>query len=154
MSTDEVCANCGIAEVDDVKLEECDGCDLVKYCSNNCREQHREQHEEECKKQKEVHDKKIFSQPDGTHLGECPLCFLPMPIDPTKYGFWTCCSNSICYGCVVANCKSNKHDVAKAMRCPFCREPANHKESDKKLTKRAKANDPAALSRLEMLQRR
>ena len=29
-----VCANCGIAQVDDIKLEECDGCDLVKYCSN------------------------------------------------------------------------------------------------------------------------
>ena len=25
-----VCASCGIAEVDDVKLEECNDCDLVK----------------------------------------------------------------------------------------------------------------------------
>ena len=45
---DKVCANCGIAEVDDIELEECDGCDLVKYCSDKCREEHREQHDEEC----------------------------------------------------------------------------------------------------------
>ena len=41
----EVCANCGIAGVDNIKLEDCDGCDLVKYCSDGCRELHREQHE-------------------------------------------------------------------------------------------------------------
>ena len=41
-----VCANCGVAEIDDIKLEECDGCDLVKYCSNKCKEEHQEQHEQ------------------------------------------------------------------------------------------------------------
>ena len=31
------CANCGIAQVDDIKLKICDGgCDLVKYCSDRC----------------------------------------------------------------------------------------------------------------------
>ena len=68
------CANCGIAEVDDIKLEECDGCDLVKYCSDNCKDEHREQHEEECKKRTaELHDKELFTQPDGSHLGESSL---------------------------------------------------------------------------------
>jgi len=44
MSTDddEVCANCGISAVDDVNLEECPDCDLVKYCSDKCQGQHRE----------------------------------------------------------------------------------------------------------------
>ncbi len=46
---DEVCASCGIAEVDNVKLEKCT-CDIVKYCSDGCRDKHREQHDEECKK--------------------------------------------------------------------------------------------------------
>ena len=41
---DVCCANCGIAGVDDIKLEECNDCDLVKYCSDKCREEHREQH--------------------------------------------------------------------------------------------------------------
>ena len=35
-----VCAWCGIAAVDNITLEECDGCDLVKYCSDKCQEGH------------------------------------------------------------------------------------------------------------------
>ena len=66
-----VCANCGVAEVDDIKLEDCEGCDLVKYCGGKCMENHREQHEEECKKRGlELHDKELFSQPLGSHYGE------------------------------------------------------------------------------------
>src|SRR6056300_567262 len=96
---DDVCANCGISEVDEIKLEDCDGCDLVKYCSDKCKEEHREQHEEECKERaKKLHDDDLFTQPDSTHLGECPLCFLPMPIDPNKCRYKSCCSNFICMG--------------------------------------------------------
>ena len=81
----DVCANCGAAEVDDVILEECNDCDLVKYCSDNCREDHREEHDEECKKrQAELYDKTLFTQPDSSHHGECPICFLPLPIDIQK----------------------------------------------------------------------
>lgn len=40
------CASCGIAAVDDVKLKDCNGgCDLVKYCGDDCQENHREQHD-------------------------------------------------------------------------------------------------------------
>ena len=62
------CANCGIAEVDEIKLlEDCTDCDLVKYCSDKCRQDHREEHDEECKKrQSELYDKKIFTQPDSS----------------------------------------------------------------------------------------
>jgi hypothetical protein len=147
---DICCANCGIAEVDDIKLEECDGCDLVKYCGDNCRENHREQHEEECKNRRALlHDRKLFTQPDETHLGECPLCFLPMPLEGSKSLFKTCCSELICKGCVYANAKSNLHDEMKAKRCPFCRElPVQGEENRKRLMKRVKANDPAALSHM------
>jgi hypothetical protein len=67
------CANCAVAEVDDIKLDTCcDGCDLVKYCRDKCMEEHREQHDEDCKKRKvELHDKQLFTQPPGTHQGEC-----------------------------------------------------------------------------------
>ena len=83
---DVVCANCGIAEVDEIKLVDCDGCDLVKYCSDKCREEHREQHHEECKRRAgELHDKRLFTQPDRNHIGECPICFLPCQL--------SCCSN-------------------------------------------------------------
>ena len=143
---DIVCANCGIAEVDDINLEDCDDCDLVKYCSDKCREDHREQHEEECKERKALlHDRKLFTQPDETHLGECPLCFLPLPIDLRKSAFLSCCSQIVCLGCMYANMISNKHDLEKARRCSFCREPVAVDEHHKKMMERIKANDPAAL---------
>ena len=145
---DICCANCGTAEVDDIILEECDGCDLVKYCGDVCREEHREEHEEECDKRKaKLHDKELFTQPDETHLGECPLCFLPLPVDPRKSMFWSCCSETICIGCVHANIMSNLHNPMKARCCAFCRTPssASEEETRKRLKKRIKANDPAAL---------
>ena len=145
-AADVCCANCGAAEIDDIKLEECGGCDLVKYCSDKCREEHREQHEEECKKRKaELHDNELFTQPGCTHHGECPICFLPLPIDRSKSIFWSCCSNVICNGCDYANFISNKHDKTKVRSCAFCREPANDVENDNRMMKRVKANDPAAM---------
>ena len=98
---EDVCASCGIAALDDVKLKLCDGgCDLVKYCSDNCQETHREQHEQECKKRKaELHDKELFTQPDISHHGECPICCLPLPIDTTKSIMMGCCCKVICNGC-------------------------------------------------------
>ncbi len=148
---DICCANCGAAEIDDIKLEECDGCDLVKYCSDKCREEHQERHREECKiRVKELHDRKLLDQSDETHLGECPLCFLPLPIDPRKHVFMSCCSETVCMGCVGAHCKANKYDRVKAGKCPFCREPgaSGDKQARKRLMKRVKANDPAALRHL------
>ena len=143
------CANCGIAGVDEIKLEKCTDCQSVSYCSNKCREEHREQHEEECKERKEeFHDRQLFNQPDISHLGECPLCFLPMPLDKRKSIFSSCCSEIICKGCVYANFKSGGGD-----RCSFCREPVGsdiedsrrEEERNKRLMKRIKAKDPAAL---------
>ena len=143
VQSDVCCANCGIAEVDDIKLKECDGCDLVKYCSDKCREDHREQHEEECKKRKaKLHDKKLFRQPDGSHLGECPLCFLPMPLDMNKYTMKSCCIKTVCDGCLYVHHVRNRIET-----CPFCREPGtgDDEECKRRMMKRVKANDPAAL---------
>jgi len=134
---DICCANCGVAEVDDIKLKDCDGCDLVKYCGDKCTGGHREQHFEECKmRRKELHDKELFNQPDGSHRGECPLCFLRMPLDIKKSTFYSCCSKSICDGCVVAHQKSGG-----GHSCPFCREPMpdDDEEIEKRMRKRIKA---------------
>ena len=84
--SDTCCASCGIPAIDDIKLKSCDGgCDLVKYCSDKCQENHKEQHEEEC-----LCDKKLFTQPDGSHMGGCPICCLPLPIDASKSTAMTC----------------------------------------------------------------
>src|SRR6056300_1530547 len=94
---DVCCANCGVAEVDDIKLKECDGCDLLKYCSNKCREEHRDQHDEECRKRKaKLHDDDLFQQSEISNLGECPICFLPLSLDPMKYMVKSCCSKIVC----------------------------------------------------------
>jgi hypothetical protein len=152
VSSDEadknVCANCGIAGVDNIRMEDCDGCDLVKYCSDNCREEHREEHREECqKKADKLHDKRLFTQPDGTHLGECPICFLPMPLDASKTTFMSCCGQTICNGCCYAHMMSNKHNRVKASRCLFCRTSAmDVEEYRKRRNERIEANDPAVLS--------
>ncbi len=149
---DVCCANCGIAGVDDVQLEDCNGCDFVKYCSDECREEHREQHDEECNKRaNQLHDKELFSQPDGSHLGECPICFLPLSIDRRKSMVILCCSRIVCKGCVYDNVMANKHDPIKARRCPFCREPGtDDAEYRKRRTERIEANDPVALSQMGM----
>ncbi len=144
----DVCANCGIAGVDNIKLVECSDCDLVKYCSDKCREDHREEHKEVCKKRAdELHDKRLFTQPEGAHLGECPICFLPNPLDVTKTTFMECCGQTICRGCCRAHLKSTINDKLKASRCLFCRTPnLDDEEYEKRKKERIEANDPAALS--------
>src|SRR6056300_1160057 len=70
VAQENLCASCGIAQVDDIKLKECNGgCNLVKYCSDACQELHRPEHAGVCRKRKgALHDKKLFKQP--TSLGE------------------------------------------------------------------------------------
>ncbi len=140
---DICCDNCGIAEVDEVKMEEEEcSCKLLRSCSDKCREDHQEQYDIQCKKQGEdLHDDDdLFTQPDSSYLGECPLCFLQMPLDPKKSTFHSCCSKIICNGCRYA------HERSNGGSCPFCREPTvNKEENEKRTMKRVKANDPAAL---------
>jgi tetratricopeptide (TPR) repeat protein len=143
---DEVCASCGKAAVDDVKLKRC-ACNLVKYCSIECQKNHRPQHKKACKKRlAELREDQLFTQPDESHLGECPLCCLALPLDGTKLKMMACCSKIICKGCALANVLR----VAKQgleQRCPFCREtPPKSKGEAKKMAKeRVKANDPDAI---------
>ena len=151
-TNEEVCASCGIAEVDDVKLKLCDGgCDLVKYCSDGCQENHREQHNNECNKRRaELRGKKLFTQPDGSHWGECPLCCLPLPLDPEKSTHMTCCSKIICKGCFHSNVKS---EVEQGLdhRCAFCREPVPRSDDEciKRTMERVKKhNDPVAMTQM------
>jgi TPR repeat protein len=145
---DICCANCSIAEaeVDEVKMEECDS-KLLHSCRDKChgREEHQEQHDDKCKKRvEELHNDDLFTQPDGSHLGECPLCFLPMPLRAEESTFYACCSKLICDGCVHANYLKNGN-----FNCPFCREPPpDAEEFDKRMMKRVKANDPAALRQM------
>ena len=91
------CASCGIAEIDDIKLKDCDGCDLVRYCSDECQQDHKSEHEEACKKRAaELRDELLFKQPESSHFGDCPICCLPMPLDMAKSTMKGCCSKVQC----------------------------------------------------------
>ena len=143
------CASCGALEDDDIKLIPCDGCDLVKYCGDECLHDHKLDHEEDCRKRAaELRDEILFKQPESSHLGDCPICSLPLSFDTKKYAMYYCCSKIICYGCCYAN---TIRDLEQRLvqSCPFCREPTpdNNEEADKLRMKRVEANDPVAMCR-------
>ena len=142
------CASCGIAEIDDVKLVPCDACDLVQYCSDECQQIHKSEHEEDCtKRAAELRDELLFKLPESSHLGDCPICMIPLSLDPKKSNMNSCCSKIFCIGCVLAD-SIREEEQSLAPSCPFCREPAirTDEEWDKLRMKRVEMNDPVALS--------
>ncbi len=146
-SADEVCACCGKAEVDNIKLRRCTACNLVKYCSVDCQKNHRPQHKKACKKRMaEIRDDKLFTQPDESHRGECPLCCIPLSLDHDKSTLFGCCSKFVCNGCRHAD-ELRQLEQGLDERCPFCREPKpkTAEEARRNLMERVKANDPIAL---------
>lgn len=141
------CASCGIAEIDDIQLKECDGCDLVKYCSDMCRENHNVQHEEACKKRAaELRDELLLKQPEGHLFGDCPICCLPLSLDVEKFLVNICCAKFICKGCDYAN-KLREAEMRLDHSCPFCREAIykTDEERTKQWMKRIEAKDTIAL---------
>jgi tetratricopeptide (TPR) repeat protein len=141
------CAACGIAEVDDIKLKACDGCKSIRYCSDKCQRDHRPQHERECEKRAgELRDEILFKQPESSHWGDCPICFLPLALDPKKSMMMDCCSKLICDGCDYAN-SIRERERKIEHKCPFCRHPIpkSEEEADRNRMKRVEANDPVAL---------
>ncbi len=144
-NTSFTCASCGIAEIDDIKLKDCSACDLVRYCSDDCKLIHKSQHSKACRERAaELRDELLFKEPESTHLGDCPICFLPLPLDLKKCSLLTCCSKIICIGCVIANKILTSF---KTLYCPFCREasPKTEEEWHKLRMKRVEANDPVAM---------
>ncbi len=140
------CASCGQAEIDDVKLKKC-ACGLVKYCSVVCQKNHRPQHKKMCKKRMaELRDNNLFMQPESSHMGECPICCLPLSIDPKKSSLMSCCSQVVCNGCNVAN-QEREIEAGLKVRCAFCREPTakSKEEGEKNMMNRIKKNDPVAM---------
>ena len=152
------CASCGIAELDDVKLMDCDGCDLVRYCSDACQQDHRPEHEAKCKKRaSELRDEILFKQPESTHLGDCPICCVPLAIEEEKVASLSCCSKVVCNGCAIAEFVRQRGQNRQYTSCPFCRcqlsQSQIDEETKKNLMKRVAANDPAALGKMGCMMR-
>ena len=148
IEAEKCCALCGVAEVDDTKLKECDGCDLVRYCSDECQQDHGPEHEEACKKRAAVlRDEILFRKPESNHPGDCLICCLPIPIGNNECVQYSCCSKVICNGCSYA---SQVRQERVGPTCPFCRHalPRTREEVDRNNSKRAEANDPFAMRKL------
>eukprot|EP00984_Skeletonema_dohrnii_P019046 scaffold9045_cov78-Skeletonema_dohrnii-CCMP3373.AAC.2 len=142
------CASCGIAELNDNKLKECPTCDLVRYCSVKCQREHRRHHKKAACKERaaELWDEILFKQPESSHVGDCPICCLPLSLDNEKSPVFSCCITTVCMGCVLANRKREKQNKLQHA-CPFCRRPMakTQKDSETNYIKRAAVNDPRAL---------
>ena len=141
------CASCGTTENDDIKLRKCTACQLVRYCGVKCQKEHWKKHKKECRKRAtELRDELLFKQPEGSHLGDCPICFIPLPLKSEKAVMMPCCSKVVCEGC---NYASQKRDAEEGLeiKCPFCRHtaPKLRVELDRILMKRIEKNDPVAL---------
>eukprot|EP00577_Skeletonema_sp_RCC1716_P019921 CAMPEP_0113399764 /NCGR_PEP_ID=MMETSP0013_2-20120614/15730_1 /TAXON_ID=2843 ORGANISM="Skeletonema costatum, Strain 1716" /NCGR_SAMPLE_ID=MMETSP0013_2 /ASSEMBLY_ACC=CAM_ASM_000158 /LENGTH=312 /DNA_ID=CAMNT_0000284721 /DNA_START=51 /DNA_END=989 /DNA_ORIENTATION=- /assembly_acc=CAM_ASM_000158 len=145
------CASCGVAEVDEIKLKKCNDCDLVRYCSDKCQQEHISQHELSCKERAaELRDEILFRQPASSHLGDCLICLLPISfddsLDANKCFVLDCCSKMFCVGCAFAIAKREREESLEPT-CPFCRQ-STKKVDAKKVTKRIQANDPVAFSKM------
>lgn len=113
-----MCAACG-KEGD--RLKACTACKLVKYCNRDCQISHRKQHKKACNQRvaelHDLHDEALFKEPPPPE--ECPLCFVPLPLDASQIFFQSCCGKRICCGCDYGMFLSE----GKAELCAFCRTP-------------------------------
>jgi len=141
------CASCGTAQVDDIKLKTCTACKSVRYCSVKCQREHRPQHKRACKQRvAELREEILFKQPESSHEGDCPICYLPISLDNDKSTMMSCCSKLICEGCIYSY---HSRIVQENLdpTCPFCRHPPpnSKEEEDRNVMKRVNANDPVAM---------
>jgi len=127
------CANCGKEDSDVINT--CNKCNMVKYCNAACKKKHRHKHKKDCEEHirlaaeraAELHDEELFKEPPSP-FGDCPICFLRMPILDSGRSYNTCCGKIICSGCMhapVYDSQGNKVDD----KCPFCR-TLSHKSVD------------------------
>eukprot|EP00984_Skeletonema_dohrnii_P027324 scaffold16855_cov99-Skeletonema_dohrnii-CCMP3373.AAC.1 len=93
----------------------------------------------------ELREELLFKQPESSHLGDCPICFLPLSLDVNKSSLSSCCCVLICNGCSHANHIKDKTSM-RDPRCPFCRVPyvSSAAEAERNIMKRIKAGDRVA----------
>ena len=117
------CANCGKGEESSDDLKACTACKLVKYCNRECQIAHHALHKKACKKRAaELHDEALFQEHPPRE--DCPICFIPVPLNAGERTFQSCCGKLICNGCIFAM-DEEAYGRGKVGLCPFCREPAS-----------------------------
>ena len=150
----DICASCGIAEIDEIKLKTCAACacESVRYCSVECQKKHRPHHKRACKKRMaKSRDELLFRQPESSYFGDCPICYLPLTPDPQNFLLSACCSKMICIGCDYADqLRQRGLETPQEPSYAFCREPLpdTEEEFDALVMKRVEKNDPVAMQQM------
>jgi TPR repeat protein len=124
-------------------MNACNKCDLVAYCNAACKKKHRSRHKKKCEKRAaELHDKALFKEPPPRD--DCPICFLPLPLQADEVTFESCCGKTVCNGCIHTMMQREEGDHL----CPFCRTPEakSDEENIKRLKKVVEAGNPYAFN--------
>ena len=145
-SNDTSTANCASCGKEGGNLNMCNKCKMVKYCNAACKKKHRSKHKKQCERRvAELHDEALFKEPPPPE--ECPICFLPTPLNAGQSMFKSCCGKVICCGC------SDAMDIEALLEiglCPFCREPdpTSAEEEVKQIKKLVEAGNAYAIYNL------
>jgi len=99
-----------------------------------------------------LRDEILFKQPESSHEGDCPICFIPLPLDLEKTFIMPCCCKAICRGCDLAN-QMREMEGKIEPKCPFCRHPPpkSEEEAVRNVMKRVEANDQAAMCHMGIM---
>ena len=88
-------------------------------------------------------DNALFKEPPPSE--DCPICFLPQPLDADQSKYQSCCGKVLCGRCLHAAMRADDR-----LLCPFCRTPVHCQTMYvKRLKKRVEANEPASIHQLE-----
>ena len=129
---DMLCAFCDKVITDDEEVITCGCCEAAIYCRRKCQKSHWSTHQRDCELRSVVlQDDLLFQQPAKTHLGDCPLCCLPIPVlecydggsfllnERNFYKLYPCCMKIVCHGCISARSLVER-SVGISPNCPFC----------------------------------
>ena len=81
---------------------------------------------------------------------DCPICFIPLPIDELRSFYKACCGKLICAGCHMEDIYATierEQSPRQGPRCPFCRAPNLSSENEYiiLLAKRMERNNSEAI---------
>ena len=119
-NTDTSTTNCAACGKEGGNLNTCNRCHMVKYCNAACKKKHRSKHKKACERRvAELHDEELFKEPPPNE--DCPICFLPLPLDASQTIFKSCCGKIICNGCIHAMREEARQSGGEVGLCAFCR---------------------------------
>jgi len=96
-----------------------------------------------------VSDEELFKQPPPEY-GDCPICFLRLPLLHSGSKYQICCGKMICSGCYYAPVYDDQGNEVDNEKCPFCRTPSatTEEEANEREKKRMEVGDAHAIYNL------